>query len=103
MAVKLCKEYGESLKLATTTTADNKGDVDAAKGELRLTILYDNTTIDTRLRSDWGFAAFVEYRGHTLLFDTGADGPSLLDNMRQLDVVPRPSRRLSSPICTRTT
>ena len=60
-----------------------------ATGDLRLTILYDNTAIDSRLKSGWGFAALVEYGGHTLLFDTGPDGPGLLDNMRQLGVDPR--------------
>lgn len=59
-----------------------------ATGDLRLTILFDNTAIDSRLGSGWGFAALVEYGGHTLLFDTGADGSILLDNMRQLDVEP---------------
>ena len=62
---------------------------DAALGDLKLTILYDNTAVDPRLKSDWGFAALVEYGGHTLLFDTGADGSMLLDNMRQLDVDPQ--------------
>jgi 7,8-dihydropterin-6-yl-methyl-4-(beta-D-ribofuranosyl)aminobenzene 5'-phosphate synthase len=56
------------------------------RGDLRLTILYDNTTSDARLQADWGFAALVEYDGHTLLFDTGARGSTLLDNMRQLGV-----------------
>ena len=60
-----------------------------ALGDLKLTILYDNTAVDTQLKSDWGFAALVEYDGHTLLFDTGADGSMLLDNMRQLDVDPQ--------------
>jgi len=60
-----------------------------AMGDLRLTILFDNTAIDSRLRSGWGFAALVEYSGHTLLFDTGADGSILLDNMRQLSVEPQ--------------
>jgi len=60
-----------------------------AMGDLKLTILYDNTAIDARLKSGWGFAALVEYSGHTLLFDTGADGPALLDNMKQLGVGPR--------------
>ncbi len=53
---------------------------------LKLTIVYDNTTTDPQLKPDWGFAAVVEYGGHTLLFDTGANGSILLDNMRQLGV-----------------
>jgi 7,8-dihydropterin-6-yl-methyl-4-(beta-D-ribofuranosyl)aminobenzene 5'-phosphate synthase len=59
-----------------------------ATGDVKLTILYDNTAIDPQLGSDWGFAALVEYGGHTVLFDTGANGPMLLENMRQLDVKP---------------
>ncbi len=60
-----------------------------AMGDLKLTILFDNTAIDSRLRSDWGFAALIDYGGHTLLFDTGANGSILLDNMRQLNVDPQ--------------
>jgi 7,8-dihydropterin-6-yl-methyl-4-(beta-D-ribofuranosyl)aminobenzene 5'-phosphate synthase len=60
-----------------------------AMDDLRLTILFDNTAFDARLKADWGFAALVEYGGHTLLFDTGADGAILLENMQQLDVEPR--------------
>jgi 7,8-dihydropterin-6-yl-methyl-4-(beta-D-ribofuranosyl)aminobenzene 5'-phosphate synthase len=57
-----------------------------AMGDLKLTILFDNTAIDSRLRSGWGFATLVQHSGHTLLFDTRANGSILLDNMRQLSV-----------------
>ncbi len=60
----------------------------SALGDLRLTILFDNPGIDPRLGSGWGFAAWVEYGGHTILFDTGADGSILLDNMRLLGLEP---------------
>jgi 7,8-dihydropterin-6-yl-methyl-4-(beta-D-ribofuranosyl)aminobenzene 5'-phosphate synthase len=40
------------------------------------------------LKSAWGFSALVEYRDHTLLFDTGGDGPSLMENMRILGIDP---------------
>ncbi len=56
---------------------------------LKVTVLYDNTAIDSRLKPDWGFAALVEYGTHTLLFDTGAVGSILLDNMRELGVKPQ--------------
>ena len=55
---------------------------------VRVTILYDNTTEDPRLVVEWGFAALIEYKGHTVLFDTGLDGPSLLGNMEVLGVNP---------------
>lgn len=57
-----------------------------AAGDFKLTIVYDNTTSDPQLKSDWGFAAVIESSGHTLLFDTGAIGPRLLDNLRLLGV-----------------
>jgi 7,8-dihydropterin-6-yl-methyl-4-(beta-D-ribofuranosyl)aminobenzene 5'-phosphate synthase len=60
-----------------------------AMSDLKLTILYDNIAGDPRLKTDWGFAALVEYGDHTLLFDTGANGSILLDNMRQLSIDPQ--------------
>ena len=60
-----------------------------ATGDLKLTILFDNYPFDSRLSIQWGFAALVEYHGHTLLFDTGADGSMLLENMKQLGADPR--------------
>lgn len=55
---------------------------------LTVTIVYDNNTYDERLKSAWGFAALVEYRGHMLLFDTGGDEPTLMENMRTLGIDP---------------
>jgi 7,8-dihydropterin-6-yl-methyl-4-(beta-D-ribofuranosyl)aminobenzene 5'-phosphate synthase len=41
------------------------------------------------LRSAWGFAALVEGAEKTILFDTGSDGPLLLENMARLGIEPR--------------
>jgi 7,8-dihydropterin-6-yl-methyl-4-(beta-D-ribofuranosyl)aminobenzene 5'-phosphate synthase len=60
----------------------------AQLSDLNLTILYDNISGTPGLTSHWGFAALVEYGSHTLLFDTGADGAILLQNMEQLGVDP---------------
>ncbi len=56
---------------------------------LRLTIVYDNTAYDQRLTAEWGFAAWVEYGEHTLLFDTGGNGITLLDNIAKLGLDPQ--------------
>ncbi|MBN1149302.1 MAG: MBL fold metallo-hydrolase [Anaerolineales bacterium] len=53
---------------------------------LIITVLYDNNAYDERLKSAWGFSALVEYKGQTLLFDTGGDGYALLENMRILGI-----------------
>jgi 7,8-dihydropterin-6-yl-methyl-4-(beta-D-ribofuranosyl)aminobenzene 5'-phosphate synthase len=57
-------------------------------GTLVITIVYDNNAYDARLTTAWGFAALIEYRGHTLLFDTGGDGSILLRNMSILEIDP---------------
>ena len=48
------------------------------------TIVYDNNAYNPLLRTDWGFACLVETPGTTVLFDTGADGRTLLGNMAAL-------------------
>jgi 7,8-dihydropterin-6-yl-methyl-4-(beta-D-ribofuranosyl)aminobenzene 5'-phosphate synthase len=55
---------------------------------LTITVVYDNNAYDGRLKSAWGFSALVEYREHKLLFDTGGDGPTLMENMRTLGIDP---------------
>ena len=54
-----------------------------------LTIIYDNSAVDEKLKADWGFAALIQAHGRTLLFDTGGNGQILLDNMRALQIDPK--------------
>ncbi len=58
----------------------------AAPGDLRITVLYDNIAHDARLKTGWGFAALIEYDGQTILFDTGADAPTLFGNVQTLGI-----------------
>jgi len=56
---------------------------------MKVTIVYDNCLAKAGLRTGWGFAAFVEAENTPpILFDTGADGASLLYNMKQLGIAP---------------
>lgn len=55
---------------------------------IRITIVYDNESRDERYRADFGFACVVERPGQRILFDTGAKGAILLDNMERLGVRP---------------
>jgi 7,8-dihydropterin-6-yl-methyl-4-(beta-D-ribofuranosyl)aminobenzene 5'-phosphate synthase len=55
---------------------------------LKITIVYDNTAYRKDLKADWGFSCLVEVSGRRILFDTGANGAILLDNMRKLDIDP---------------
>ncbi|MFO8145282.1 MAG: MBL fold metallo-hydrolase [Candidatus Syntrophosphaera sp.] len=55
---------------------------------MKITICYDNTSINAELTPDWGFSCFVEADGRKILFDTGGNGRILLDNLRKLDIDP---------------
>jgi 7,8-dihydropterin-6-yl-methyl-4-(beta-D-ribofuranosyl)aminobenzene 5'-phosphate synthase len=72
-------------KMEATSTQLNH---ENSRSTLTITVLYDNNPFDERLKTAWGFAALIEYQGHTLLFDTGGDGPTLLGNMSILKMDP---------------
>ncbi len=55
---------------------------------ITLTDLYDNRSLQPGLKTGWGFACLVRGYEHTILFDTGADGRTLLSNMYALGVEP---------------
>ena len=57
---------------------------------MKVTIVYDNEVRSVGLREGHGFSALIEDEGVSpLLFDTGADGPILLHNMKELNIDPR--------------
>jgi 7,8-dihydropterin-6-yl-methyl-4-(beta-D-ribofuranosyl)aminobenzene 5'-phosphate synthase len=56
---------------------------------MTLMVVFDNNAFDPRLQTGWGFAAWLEYGGQAVLFDTGADGVVLLDNMATLGLDPK--------------
>jgi 7,8-dihydropterin-6-yl-methyl-4-(beta-D-ribofuranosyl)aminobenzene 5'-phosphate synthase len=53
---------------------------------VEIKVLFDNYTTDPKLATAWGFAALVTFDGHTILFDTGADGTMLVANADLMDV-----------------
>jgi len=56
---------------------------------MKITIIYDNEVYLEGLKADWGFACLVEAeKTPRILFDTGANGATLLYNMEKLSVDP---------------
>lgn len=56
---------------------------------MKITIVYDNEVKRAGLRAGWGFSAFIESQEvPPVLFDTGADSPTLLHNMKELNIDP---------------
>lgn len=52
---------------------------------MKITIVYDNRTLDPSLASSWGFSCLVD---GDLLFDTGGDSHMLLSNMTKMGIDP---------------
>lgn len=57
---------------------------------MKMIIVYDNEVFkkDFGLKSDWGFACLIKEKNDTILFDTGAKGEILLNNMSRLGINP---------------
>jgi len=54
--------------------------------EPRITILYDAFGRSTSMQKDWGYAAFIEYGGKRILFDTGNNPDILAQNAKAKDL-----------------
>ena len=56
---------------------------------MRITIVYDNEVKKEGLKAGWGFSAYIEMgKTPSILFDTGTDSPTLLHNMKELNIDP---------------
>ncbi len=55
--------------------------------DIRITIVYDNSSMKEGVTQDWGFSCFIEGLEKNILFDTGADGGILLHNIEKLGIV----------------
>ena len=57
---------------------------------MKITIVYDNEVREGGLKRGHGFSALIEEAALSpLLFDTGADGSTLLHNMKELNIDPQ--------------
>src|SRR6201993_2148204 len=54
----------------------------AAAGNAQITVLYDAFGKASTMQEDWGYAAFVEYGGKRILFDTGNNPDVLAQNAK---------------------
>jgi 7,8-dihydropterin-6-yl-methyl-4-(beta-D-ribofuranosyl)aminobenzene 5'-phosphate synthase len=63
---------------AVTVAAPAQAQADKAE----ITVLYDAFGTTTTMNKDWGFAAFVEYGGKRILFDTGNNAEIFAHNVQ---------------------
>ncbi len=60
-----------------------------AVDSLVITVVYDNVSTREDLEPAWGFSCLIQGLEKVILFDTGADGSTLLSNMQALNLTPK--------------
>ena len=55
---------------------------------VNITVIYDNNTFKEGLGTAWGFSCVITGFEKTVLFDTGGDGPLLIENISKLGIDP---------------
>lgn len=78
---RTARRFAIAVSLFLTFTAQVN-----AQEPKRITILYDAFGAPSALVKDWGFAAFVEYGGKRILFDTGNNAKIFEHNVKQLGI-----------------
>jgi len=68
----------------TANTSATDASIDPAKAQI--TVLYDAFGQASAMQKDWGYAAFIEYGGKRILFDTGNNPDILAQNAKAKDV-----------------
>lgn len=71
------------------TKKTEKIKMESSQAKVTLITLYDNYQHDPDLKTGWGFSCLVKVGDENILFDTGADSPTLLDNMKKLKIDPK--------------
>ena len=74
----ICTAFCISLTSASVLAAGQDG--------ITIRVLYDNYAHDEALQTDWGFSCLITGTEKTVLFDTGAKGDVLLQNMAKMNV-----------------
>ena len=64
------------------------GNPESGEPEFVILSLYDNYSIDNKLKTAWGFSCLVKTPQRNVLFDTGGDANKLLYNMKQMGIDP---------------
>jgi 7,8-dihydropterin-6-yl-methyl-4-(beta-D-ribofuranosyl)aminobenzene 5'-phosphate synthase len=63
--------------------------IEQSQVELTLVTVYDNYQFDPMLKTGLGFSCLAKFKDKNILFDTGADSPTLISNMEKLGIDPK--------------
>src|ERR1043166_4691705 len=70
------------LFIVCTATGSAASIPSPAAGDAKITVLYDAFGKTSAMQKDWGYAAFIEYSGKRILFDTGNNVDILAQNTK---------------------
>ena len=79
-------DWTRSAGQETRTSSPSGG---SGRGEIVLSIVFDNNPGPKDLATAWGFSCLIQGPPKTILFDTGGDGAMLLQNMSRLGLDPK--------------
>jgi 7,8-dihydropterin-6-yl-methyl-4-(beta-D-ribofuranosyl)aminobenzene 5'-phosphate synthase len=74
--------YCSSALLILIQCASTAPMASPAPGNAKITVLYDAFGKTATMQKDWGYAAFIEYGGKRILFDTGNNPEILAQNAK---------------------
>lgn len=60
----------------------------AAQNDDSFTVVYNNVPSHNHLKTDWGYAVWIEIGGEVILFDSGTKGKLLQENFEKLNLDP---------------
>lgn len=71
-----------------TNEAKSEPSLEETKSKISIITVYDNYQVNPELETGWGFSALIKIKNQNILFDTGADSPTLLSNMEKMGIGP---------------
>ena len=83
MTTRSCVVSVSAFLLALTVSSlNNFASAQPGPAKVQITVLYDAFGQNSAMHKDWGYAAFIEYGGKRILFDTGNDPDILAANAK---------------------
>jgi 7,8-dihydropterin-6-yl-methyl-4-(beta-D-ribofuranosyl)aminobenzene 5'-phosphate synthase len=74
--------FGLVLVLVASSLNNPTASAQQSAAKAQITVLYDAFGKDSAMHKDWGYAAFIEYDGRRILFDTGNNPDILAENAK---------------------
>ena len=83
MTTRSCVVSVSAFVLALSASSlNNFASAQPSPAKVQITVLYDAFGQNSAMHKDWGYAAFIEYGGKRILFDTGNDPDILAENAK---------------------